>query len=104
MKAEYTQLDIYLQTVAADIRSRLGKANQRRIELTIELEGRVDGDLMLTYKIGEYGHQVSGRNLDELVTEYLRRKGWDERHQPLCLPNAGEPRPATKFEDDEIKF
>ena len=99
MKPEYTQLDIYLQTVATDVRARLARANIRRIELEISIDGRVDGDVLLNYSLGEYGAAVKGRNLDELVTEYLRRKGWDERHQPLCLPAAGEAKPADGTEE-----
>jgi hypothetical protein len=59
-----------------------------RMDFTIEVEGRVhEGDMELKYWIGEYSKELKGNNIDELLTEWLRRHGWELDHQPVCLPN-----------------
>jgi hypothetical protein len=59
-----------------------------RFHLRITAEGRVDGEVRLTFSLGEYGDSVSGNDLNVVTEEFLRRHGWDLRHAPLCLPNA----------------
>jgi hypothetical protein len=60
----------------------------RRMDFTIEVEGRIHyGDMELKYWIGKYAKELKGNNIDELLTEWLRRHGWELAHQPLCLPN-----------------
>lgn len=57
------------------------------VHLRIEIEGRLEGDLKLTFGVGTYGVEVSsGSNFDSAIAEFLRRRGWNERHNALCLP------------------
>ena len=72
-----------------------------RMTLTICAEGRMDGDLQVTFKLGEYTEIVEGGDLESVTQEFLRQRGWSQRHAPLCLPNV-QREPATL--DDELPF
>lgn len=65
-------------------------ASLHRMTLVICAEGRMDGDLLVTFKLGEYAESVEGGRLDAVLAEFLRQRGWSQRHAPLCLPNAQE--------------
>ena len=70
----------------------------KSFDLTIDVSGRTDGDLKIEYRLEgiAYGStSVKGNSIDEVVEEYLRRKGWNKTHQVLALPKA---------EVDEIPF
>lgn len=72
-----------------------------RMTLLILAEGRMDGDLLVTFKLGEYSESVEGGRLDAVLAEFLRQRGWSARHAPLCLPNVSN---APSVADDEIPF
>ena len=57
--------------------------------LTITASGRIDGDVDVSFTLGgRYGEQsVTSGSLAPAIAEFLRRRGWQERHAPLCLPN-----------------
>ncbi len=73
--------------------------------LEITATGRLDGDVSVTFKLGDYYGlgSVSAGGLASVAEEFLRRRGWQERHAPLCLPNvSGES--AQSPADDEIPY
>jgi len=41
----------------------------------------------LSFALGRYSEEVRGDGVANVLEEYLRRKGWNQRHAPLCLPN-----------------
>jgi hypothetical protein len=84
---EYKTLEDAVIATAKEIREELDKLNVSRMDLSITIEGRVgDGDLEIKYGLGEWGADVKGGTLAPVVQEFLRRKGWNESHAPLCLP------------------
>lgn len=70
-------------------RERAARAGGNSLKITIEAEGRLDGDLKVTFHVSEkWGDGVvKGNTLEDVFIEFLRRRGWNEQHQPLCLPN-----------------
>ncbi len=71
------------------IRETFSEANIGNIRLDIEASGRVNaGEILVTYKLGEqYGSNTpEGHRLAPVLDEFMRRKGWNERHKPLALP------------------
>lgn len=89
----FEQLQEYLTEAANHIRLALQRANQHDFCFEVEISGRCDGDVMLTYHIGsKYGsNRVSGQKVKEVLAEHLRRIGWTERNDPICLPKPEEP-------------
>ena len=82
-----TELETVLARTAEVIRKRLSEANVARTDIRIEISGRTDsGELKLEFRIGEYDEAVKGSNLDQCVTEYLRRKGWTAANDYKALP------------------
>ena len=72
-------------------------------ELTIRAEGRLDGDLEVSFELGDrYGlGSVKCGSIAAAREEFLRRRGWSARHAPLCLPNVGaskEPDAGSMYE------
>jgi hypothetical protein len=71
----------------ASLRARLASADIPRFCFRLEAEGRTDGDIKLSIQIGEYGTEVTGRDMEGVVQEWLRRKGWTQANDPLELPD-----------------
>lgn len=76
--------------VVRQIRKRLGDANVGYFQFSIEASGRTqtgEDSIGIIYELsGEYGDgRVTGDSPDAVVEEYLRRKGWKDRHEPLRL-------------------
>ena len=70
------------------VRNRLKEADQSRFRLDIEVHGEVQtGKPKMCYKLSKdtYGSAVEGNDIDEVLTEHLRRCGWVERNKPLEL-------------------
>ena len=71
------------------VRQRLANADQSYFKLEIDAAGRVqEGDVKITYSLSDsiYGsNKVDGSSIEAVTTEFLRRKGWSERHAPLEL-------------------
>lgn len=73
------------------IREALGKANVGQFHFTIEAEGRTETgscSILIEYTVtdGRYGgNRVKGNSVRAVVTEMLRRHGWNEAHAPLML-------------------
>ena len=71
--------------------------------LRLEADGHVHhGDINITIKLssGVYSTGVEGNRLEPVVTEYMRRNGWDVANAPLCL-SYDETIPDTVSANDE---
>lgn len=46
-----------------------------------------NGAITVEFNLGDYGDtdKVKGRNLHDVITEYMRRKGWTEANKPMKL-------------------
>ena len=69
------------------VRNRLAQANiGSTFQFEIYCSGRVqDGDVDITFKIGDYSDNVKGNSVDATLEEYMRRHGWDAAHKPICI-------------------
>ena len=80
--------------VITDLRQELiDKEIGGHLRLDIEVEGRInDGDMKVTYTLGGTysGDNPKGARLAPVVSEYLRRKGWNEANAPMALMAPGE--------------
>lgn len=74
--------------------------------LEITATGRLDGDVSVSFKLGDYYGlgSVSAGGLAPALAEFLRRRGWQERHAPLCLPNVSAKSAPANASDDEIPY
>lgn len=63
--------------------------NLNAFGITIQASGRVgSGEIKIVYKVAadEYGSQtVEGNDLWLALKEFMRRKGWDNKNQPLMI-------------------
>lgn len=103
--------EIILATTA--VRKRLADADiGGSFTLNINVSGRIqEGEVKCEYKLCKnYGADTKGHALGPVVTEFLRREGWEERHAPLALPAPNEmykevlpaPPPSTLDTSDDI--
>ncbi len=98
-----------LSTVAA-VKEEISKIEDvPEFLLKIVASGRIDGDVKIEFTLSEssYAPDVTGGDLAAVVTEFLRRHGWNQRHAPLCLPNVDpvdESFVAPAKQDEEIPF
>ncbi len=75
-----------------ELKTELGKCESiQHFIFQITAEGRVDGEVVLTFALGRYSEEVRGDSVSAVLEEYLRRNGWSARHAPLCLPNVEAP-------------
>jgi hypothetical protein len=85
---------ILLEEVAR-VKERLKEASISLSGFTLEIHasGRLDGDVEVSFAVsGLYGEQeCKAGQVSAAVEEFMRRKGWTERHAPLCLPNVSAP-------------
>lgn len=66
--------------------------SQSHFVFRFEASGRVhDGELKIEISLGSYGSEVTGRDVESVVKEFMRRKGWNDRNTPLELPNVAPP-------------
>ena len=74
---------------AIDVRDRLSNVDSlHTFSLRLEADGHIhQGDINITIKLssGVYSTGVEGNRLEPVVTEYMRRNGWDNANAPLCL-------------------
>lgn len=80
-----TEFEKASRALAVYLASAFSAANISRLDFTLCIEGRPDGDLKISYGLGEYGSEVKGDFILAVLDEFLRRKGWSDRHNPLCL-------------------
>lgn len=78
------------------VKRKLAQASEKielnEFSLTIKANGRVnDGDIKIEFLIADgqdpswAPNKVIGNNLDAILEEFLRRKGWNIINQPLML-------------------
>lgn len=84
------EFDETIKNLAIYVREQLAQVDEiHSINFSIDISGRAhDGELKVKYEIGTSysdGGTVKGPILDVVLTEYLRRFGWDKRNQPLEL-------------------
>ena len=76
------------------IRGRLGEKNIGYFEFNIKVEGRTEScrdNVKIEYHLNHnYDCRVKGDKLEAVVTELLRRKGWDDTHAPLAISDESE--------------
>lgn len=73
----------------ARVRSKLQPHDLSHFHFEIEASGRVqDGEVKVVFSIGEYAGTVRANSVDGAVTEYMRRHGWEQINDGLCLPSA----------------
>jgi hypothetical protein len=83
-----SQLHAALLATIRAYRDRAGAAGLRHLRISIETSGRVNGDFKIKYEVREdYESACDGSRLEDVFVECLRRKGWNESHKPLALPN-----------------
>ena len=77
-----------LTPVIEDIRKELGNHNIGNFHLEIRSEGRTEtGGFLLTYRLSEcnYTPHVEGNDLSYVVTEFVRRNGWQKLNEPIMI-------------------
>lgn len=89
------KFDDIIKSLALYIREELSKVDEiSSIDFEVSIEGRAhDGELKIKYSLGSTysnGGLVTGGRLEPVITEYLRRFGWDSRNKPLELSYSGE--------------
>lgn len=89
------RFDDLIKSLALHIREELSKVDEiASIDFDISIDGRAhDGELKIKYSLGSNygtGGLVTGGRLEPVITEYLRRFGWDSRNKPLELSYSGE--------------
>jgi hypothetical protein len=89
------KFDAIIKELALHVRDRLKVSEDiSRIQFSIDISGRAhDGDLNIKYEVGstyQDGGVVKGPKLEIVLDEYLRRFGWDQQNQPLCISFTGE--------------
>lgn len=86
-----SKLNDLIQSEVNDVFQRLKDADisTRTITLTAQV-GYGDNAPTFTWAIGAYGDtdKVEGAELQAVVTEHMRRKGWTERNKPMVMLTA----------------
>jgi len=68
------------------IREALKICDVSQFKLRIVAEGRVnDGDVKISYRIGEYSGECEGNSMRETLAEFMRRNGWDNANAPKAI-------------------
>jgi len=80
LETEIKETALYLQNTVKTVESI------HRFTFAIEVEGRTDGDLKITYRIGtDYDSTTAAGTIAAALTEALRRRGWQEANAPICI-------------------
>ena len=87
------------------VREQLQKVESiSAMHLEIQVAGNIhEGDLKLTYRLGQYAGVVEGDSLLPVVEEFMRRHGWEKVHTPLAIGYERIPSDST-VEEDEIPY
>lgn len=87
--AKSTSVEAMIKEMAKGVAEQLAEADQGDMRLDIEISGRTLGpELKIEFVLGEdysISGSVRGGSLNEVVKEFLRRKGWSSRNAPLML-------------------
>ena len=80
-------VEAMLKEIGKGVAAQLAKADQGVMSLRISIDGRTLGpDLKIELVLGNYAYsddQTKGGDLNEVVKEFLRRKGWTSRNAPI---------------------
>jgi len=83
---KFKQLEDLFKAVVIDMRADLASGDIPRMEFSLEAEGRThDGEMLIKIELGQYGSEVRGRSIAEVLAEFKRRHGWNKRNAPLEL-------------------
>jgi len=83
LAVHYQQCTIEL---AKELREIFDSHDISTIDFSMQISGRVRGDLKITYDIGEsYSGSVKGSRIANALEEMLRRKGWQATNDPKEL-------------------
>lgn len=98
-----SDFEAIIKAKVVEIRNELAKLDGiHRMELTIKAEGRIDGDLEISYSVGvNYDADVKGNSLFAVVVEAKRRRGWNDLNQPKAISFVQAEKEALK---EEIPF
>ena len=69
------------------IQSELQKLeNVSRFSVSFEADGRVNDDFKISYRVScDYENGVTGNSMQDVMVESMRRKGWQDAHQPVAI-------------------
>lgn len=85
------QLDQGFRLASKHVRETLARADVSGFWLTVECSGRTqtgESECLIEYKIASNRYNddmVKGADLDAVLYEFLRRRGWTSVHAPLAL-------------------
>jgi len=72
------------------IRKTLADHNVSNFYFSASADGRtMTGDIKIEFKLGKqsYSEIVKGNSVDAVLDEFLRREGFEKKHDSLCLPS-----------------
>jgi len=73
------------------MRDQLAENNIGRFHLEVQAAGDTNGgSTIIEYRLSQYNYSsdvVKGNDLQTVVVEYIRRHGWQERHDPVLISN-----------------
>jgi hypothetical protein len=70
------------------LRRRFADVNASHMAITITIDGAPDhGDIAVTFSVAEskYGDAVEGKDVDQCVREFFRRKGWKQENNAILI-------------------
>jgi hypothetical protein len=93
----YQDFDLRVIALAEAIRHKLSDFEAiHHVYLEISVEGRVDGDLKIQYRVAtNYENHTKAGRIEAALNEATRRFKWSEANAPVCLPKVEEPRTAA---------
>lgn len=95
----WEQLEGHIKMLVNQLRNKFSDNEEHYMSLKITAGGRVDGNIKITYRIGDASYEmatdVQGYSIRPTLEEFERRKKWQERNAPELLTNSGE----TKIDD-----
>jgi hypothetical protein len=54
--------------------------------VSFEADGRVSGDFKISYRVScDYESGVTGNDMQSVMVESMRRKGWQDAHAPKAI-------------------
>ena len=86
----HDKFNIELKLALSALRSRLQSLDTlSSFSFSIQASGRVhEGEIKVEFKLAPntyHSNETCGGNFARVVTEFLRRLGWEEANQPLML-------------------
>jgi hypothetical protein len=73
------------------LRDKLAENNIGRFHLTVTASGDTNGGgTLIEYSLSQYAYSadlVKGNDLFAVRCEFVRRHGWQERNDPILIPN-----------------